>query len=87
MCDGKSCDCDTGQRKDVIMCKPWWCTPLIPGLRRQRQADQFKFEASLIYKVSSTKSDLQSDIQGYTEKSHLEKTKQNKTKPAKQTHS
>jgi hypothetical protein len=29
-----------------------WRTPLIPALRRQRQAD-FEFEASLVYRVSS----------------------------------
>jgi hypothetical protein len=28
----------------------WWCTPLIPALRRQRISE---FEASLVYKVSS----------------------------------
>jgi hypothetical protein len=28
----------------------WWCMPLIPGLRRQRQADLFSFGASLVYK-------------------------------------
>jgi hypothetical protein len=32
--------------------RAWWCTPLIPALGRQRQAD-FEFEASLVYKVSS----------------------------------
>jgi hypothetical protein len=29
-----------------------WCTPLILALRRQRQADLFEFEASLVYRVS-----------------------------------
>jgi hypothetical protein len=28
----------------------WWCTPLIPALGRQRQAE---FEASLVYRVRS----------------------------------
>jgi hypothetical protein len=31
----------------------WWCTPLIPALRRQRQVYLCEFEASLIYRVSS----------------------------------
>jgi len=31
----------------------WWCTPLIPALRRQRHTDLYEFEASLIYIVSS----------------------------------
>jgi hypothetical protein len=30
--------------------RQWWCTPLIPALGRQRQAE---FEASLVYRVSS----------------------------------
>ena len=30
----------------------WWRTPLIPALRKQRQAIS-EFEASLVYKVSS----------------------------------
>ena len=27
----------------------WWCTPLIPALRRQGQADLCVFEASLVH--------------------------------------
>ena len=27
----------------------WWCTPLIPALRRQRQAELYEFKASLAY--------------------------------------
>jgi hypothetical protein len=30
----------------------WWCTPLIPALRRQRQVIS-EFKSSLVYKVSS----------------------------------
>ena len=30
-----------------------WCTPLIPALGRQRQADISDFEASLVYTLSS----------------------------------
>ena len=32
---------------------PWWCTPLIPALRRQRQVDLCEFEASLVYRARS----------------------------------
>jgi len=31
----------------------WWYAPLIPALRRQRQADHCEFEASLVYRMSS----------------------------------
>ena len=31
----------------------WWCTPLIPVFRRQRQVDLYELEASLVYRVSS----------------------------------
>lgn len=31
----------------------WWGIPLIPTLKRQRQADHCEFEDSLVYKMSS----------------------------------
>jgi hypothetical protein len=31
----------------------WWCMPLIPALRRQRQEDLCELEISLVYRVSS----------------------------------
>ncbi|XP_055450008.1 protein INCA1 isoform X1 [Psammomys obesus] len=34
----------------------WWCTPLIPALGRQRRADLFEFEASLVY-IGSSRTD------------------------------
>lgn len=30
--------------------RQWWCTPLIPEFRRQRQGDLCEFEASLGYR-------------------------------------
>ena len=30
----------------------WWRTPLIPALRRQRQADVCEFEASQVYRAT-----------------------------------
>jgi hypothetical protein len=31
----------------------WWRTPLVPALKKQRQADVFEYETSLIYIVGS----------------------------------
>jgi hypothetical protein len=33
-------------------CLVWWCTPLIPALRRQWQMNLCEFEASLVYKAN-----------------------------------
>jgi hypothetical protein len=50
----------------------WWCTPLVPALGRQRQADFW------VWGQPGLQSEIQ-DSQGYTEKPCLEKQK-NKTK-------
>ena len=34
--------------------RQWWRTPLILALGRQRQVDLCEFEASLVYRVSSS---------------------------------
>jgi len=31
----------------------WWCSPLIPALRRQGKLDLYEFKASLVYRTSS----------------------------------
>jgi hypothetical protein len=59
--------------------RAWWCTPLIPALGRQRQADLW------VRGQPGLQSEFQ-DSQGYTEKPCLEKLKKqtNKKKPKKQ---
>jgi hypothetical protein len=52
--------------KEQIQSQEWWCTPLIPALRRQRQAD-FWVRGQL-----GLQSEFQ-DSQDYTEKPCLEK--------------
>lgn len=48
------------------------CIPLIPTFERQRHADHWEFETSLVYIMSSDQPELHSEILG--------KTKQNKNK-------
>ena len=36
-----------------MIARQWWRKPLIPALRRKRQADVCEFEASLVYRASS----------------------------------
>jgi hypothetical protein len=31
----------------------WWCAPLIPALRRQKQADLCEFKTTMDYEASS----------------------------------
>jgi hypothetical protein len=33
----------------VLPARQWWCTPLIPALRKQRQSDLSDFKASLVH--------------------------------------
>jgi hypothetical protein len=56
----------------------WWCTPLIPALGRQRQADFW------VRGQPGLQSEFQ-DTQGYTEKPCLEKPKKKKKKRIIQT--
>ena len=53
------------------MAGPWWCTPLIPALWRQRQVDLCEFEASLVHK-----NEFQDRFQSYRET--LSQTNKNK---------
>ena len=52
----------------------WWCTPLFPGLGRQRQEDLCEFGSSLVYRVSSGKT------KAVTQRSPISKSKQTKTR-------
>ena len=50
----------------------WWCTPLVPALGRQRQADLSEFEASLVYQASSRTARI------VTQKNNVSKKKKDK---------
>jgi|UPI00001E7606 hypothetical protein len=42
------------QQENGVTARLWWCRPLIPAIRRQRQLDVCEFEGSLAYsRVSS----------------------------------
>ena len=43
-----------------VITRRWWCMPLIPALRRQRQVGLCEFGASLVYRVSSRTAGLTS---------------------------
>ena len=53
-----------------------WCVPLIPALGRQRQADLFDFEVSLVYKS-------QDRLQSYRETLSQRKKKEERRKRKK----
>jgi hypothetical protein len=59
--------------KKVNESRVWWRTPLIPALRRQRQADFW------VWGQPGLQSEFQ-DSQGYKEKPCLEKQKQKQNK-------
>jgi hypothetical protein len=59
--------------KNVWTGRVWWCTPLIPALRRQRQVDFW------VRGQPGPQSEFQ-DSQGYTEKPCLKKQKKKKKK-------
>lgn len=54
----------------LVLAGYWWCTPLIPTLERQSQANLCEFKSSMVYKASSKT--------GRTQRNSL--LKQNKTK-------
>lgn len=40
-------------KKNVELPGQWWCTPLVPALRIQRQVDFYELEASMVKRVNS----------------------------------
>jgi hypothetical protein len=64
------------QLRTWFLARQWWPTPLIPALRRQRQADLSGFKASLVYIMSSR-------IAKATQRNFISKTK---TKTRKRKH-
>jgi hypothetical protein len=53
----------------------WWCTPLVPALRRQIQVDLCVFKASLVYSTSSrtAKATQRNPVWGWGEEWVVEK--------------
>jgi hypothetical protein len=49
--DGICRESSCSQGKDGVVAGWWWCTPLIPEFRRQRQVG-LRFEVSLVYRAS-----------------------------------
>jgi hypothetical protein len=45
--------CNEERKEKKPNCQMWWCTPLMPALRRQREEDLWEFKASLPHKASS----------------------------------
>ena len=64
--------------KNASYSQVWWCTSLIPALRRQRQVD------SWVRGQTGLLSEFQ-DTQGYTEKPHLQKNPPPKKNPKPKT--
>jgi hypothetical protein len=55
----------------------WWFRPLIPVLRRQRQAELYELEASLVYKVSLGQSGLYRETLSRKRKKKKQQQQQN----------
>jgi hypothetical protein len=64
--------------KSASFGRVWWCTPLIPAIRGQRQANLCKFEAILVYRASSRTAILTLRNAVFKNKDKNKKTKQTK---------
>lgn len=43
------------EKKKYLPCQRWQCTPLVPALEGQRQADLCQLQASLLYKFRTVR--------------------------------
>jgi hypothetical protein len=73
---GKSTGLACMSPEELGLAGQWWCTPLIPALGRQRQAD------FLVQGQPGLQSEFQ-DSQGYTEKPCLKKNQKKKKNRSK----
>jgi hypothetical protein len=72
--------------KRIIQAGRWWCTPFIPALGRQRQADLCEFDASLVYKVSfrTARATQRNPVYKNQKNQSNKQTKKNHTNPINQ---
>jgi hypothetical protein len=68
----------TTKLKILFWARQWWHTPLVMGLRRQRQADLCEFKTSLVYRASSRKvgATQRNPVSGKHQKSNKQKLTQ-----------